>query len=374
MSKSGGAVGPDEGLQRLGLGGAVASRLRLRDDLRVEQIGDELVILDVAGDSVHQVPTDSVGAVRLLQEGVLSADVPEGLSGAVASLVAAGLVDDSRQISRRAALVAGGGTAFAAAAVTTFALADPAAASTMCSMATPTGGVALTASNASYSYVTGPAGSGMSSYNLLFRAWGGGGAGGGSRFGGGKAGGGGGGGAYAQNTYAVTECTTYTFNVTVGAGGTGSDDAAGTDGGPSNVLHSSTTVVSASPGKGGGVGRAIGYGAGGAGGSTGTGTVIRAGGKGATRNTTYSSGGGGGGAGGSGAAGSDGSGPTGGSGGIATGGDGASGGNGANGVGSNDDGAAGSAPGGGGSGAGGPSDLDSDKGGNGARGEVWIGK
>lgn len=372
VSKSGGAVGPDEGLQRLGLGGAVASRLRLRDDLRVEEIGDELAILDVAGDSVHQVPAEAVDAVRLLREGVLSADVPEELAVAVESMVDAGLVEDSRQLSRRSAMLAGGGAAFAAAAVTTFALADPAAASTMCSNGkTTTAGMEYgrTGTTESITFIVGPAGSGMSSTGVLFRAWGGGGGGGGSRASGGKSGGGGGGGAYHQVTKDLAECADYSFSLYVGARGGGNWDDHGDDAETSWIKDGGgTTFVSAAGGKGGKRGRFLeGNGAGGSGGTGGT----YSGGTGA--NGTDDGGGGGGGGAGSGSAGNSGSGSTGGNGG--TGDPGASYNKG--GAGNTGGGNGGDAPNadyGGGGGGGKENWLITYAGGNGAHGKVWVGK
>ena len=75
MSKSEGAVGPDEGLQRLGLGGPVEFRLRLQHSVRVEAVGDEAVVLDASGEIVHRATGDAVQRLELLADGVAVADV-----------------------------------------------------------------------------------------------------------------------------------------------------------------------------------------------------------------------------------------------------------------------------------------------------------
>ena len=228
--------------------------LRLREGLRVEAVGDELAILDVAGESLHRVSAGSVEAVRLLSDGVESSEVPADLQVAVDELVEAGLVDGPTRVSRRAAILGAGGAALAAATVTTFALADPAAASTMCTGVTPTGGAVFDSSSTT-TYVTGPGGAG-STFSVILRAWGGGGGGGHTDAGQNNAGGGGGGGAYAASSVSLTECTPYTFNVTVGGPGGGgyySDifnlgTRNGTPGGTSSVVYSGTTYVSAGGG------------------------------------------------------------------------------------------------------------------------------
>ncbi|MCB0964285.1 MAG: hypothetical protein KDA98_13470, partial [Acidimicrobiales bacterium] len=340
---------------------------------RVEDLGDEIVILDADGDAVHRVDGDATAAVHLLQEGVARRDIPAELTDAVASLADKGLVDGPRHLSRRAALATGGGVALAAATVTTFALADPAAASTMCTngITGTDAGTTFTASNSSFMFKVGPTGTaGPGTVNVQFRAWGGGGGGGGAQWWSGAEGGGGGGGAYAGTSYALTECTEYTFNVTVGGIGSAGANADGGMGGTSSVLNGPTTIVSAIGGSGGTRGKpGPTNGAGGAGGSTGTGTIF-AGGTGGTRTPTYATGGGGGGGGGSAGVGtSPGNSGTGGAGGAGT----PGGGKGGDGGTSNNNGNAGTAPGGGGGGAGGPSKAVDYSGGTGARGEVWIG-
>lgn len=189
-------------------------RIRLRDGLRVEDLGDEIVILDADGDALHRVDGDATAAVRLLQDGVARRDIPAELTDAVTSLADAGLVDGPNHLSRRAALVSGGGIALTAATVTTFALADPAAASTMCAMGVTPSDTQIIDTSGPYSHTTGP-----NQTSLAVHAWGGGGGGGGGGWS--RGGGGGGGGAYAGGTVSTTECTTYNFTVTIGAAGSG---------------------------------------------------------------------------------------------------------------------------------------------------------
>ena len=212
-------------LKRLGLTAGAAPPLRLRDGLRIEELDGELVVLDASGETVHRVVGDGVAAVRLLELGVAERDVPAELSDAVESLVDAGLVADRRGPSRRTVIAAGGAAAFAAATVTTFALADPAAAWSTCRNGkTPTPkdsgstGKKYTTAGTS-TWTSGPSGfhtpNTQQSYNIIVRAWGGG--GGGGADGGTYGGGGGGGGAYVDATITVLECTDY--SVIVGAGG-----------------------------------------------------------------------------------------------------------------------------------------------------------
>lgn len=345
------------GLKRLGLTTGAASRLRLRADLRVEELDGELVVLDPSGEAVHHVTGDGVAAVRLLERGVSERDVPPELSDAVASLVDLGLVAGHRGPSRRAFMAASGAAVFAAATVTTFALADPAAAWSTCRNGkTPTpndsgsSGKKYTTAG-THTWTSGPSGfhnpNTQQSYNVLVRAWGGGGSGG--HDGGTYGGGGGGGGAYAHKTISVLECTDYT--VVVGAGGA-SDGASG---GASTFKDAAT--LKAAGGGGGGNGAYLDGGDGGAGGTVANsvGTVRYAGGSGGT-GASFSDTACGGGSAGSGGNGGNGSTGSAGGGGAGTPG-GASGGV---------EETAGSAPGGGG-GAG-----DSD-GANGAAGAVWIG-
>lgn len=350
-------------------------KVHLRKGLRIDDLGDEALVLDQSGGQVHRVDGDAVAVLRLLagsgpRDGV---EVPDALRAAVDELVDAGLVTTPTEFTRRKA-IATGGAVWAAATVTTFALADPAAASTSCGM-----GISPTSSPQTYStvgsagmFTTGPAGAGMTSYSLLVRAWGGGGGGGGGDAA--STGGGGGGGEYRGGNITVTECTQYT--VTVGGGGAGGGNP-GTNGSPSSfagLLVANGGMAGTQP-FGGGVG-----GAGGTGGTGGTGHNGGTGGTGGVPGT-YQGGGGGGGGGGTtvagttgGNGGGDGSSGgtvrgTAGPGGTANGGNGGQGGKGV--LFSSDGPADGSAIGGGG-GGGGQAGWGH-TGGMGADGQVWVG-
>ncbi len=83
-----------------------------------------------------------MSAIDLLLKGVESDAVPGSLTATMDELVAAGLAENGRSWSRRRymKMVAAGYAAWTAASVTSFALADLAAAATMC----PSGHVATT--------------------------------------------------------------------------------------------------------------------------------------------------------------------------------------------------------------------------------------
>lgn len=192
--------------------------LTLRSDVRVERLGDEYVALDAQGEVVHRLSGTAVEVVHLLQNGVELPDVPERLAASLDELIDAGVVDDGRGLTRRRLLAtgAGGGAVWAGATVVTFALADPAAATTMCSSGwVADGSMDYSDTSMTHTFMTGPAGPGMTMYNLTVHAWGGGGGGGGGSVD--STGGGGGGGQYRGGSIEVTECTSYT--ITVGAGG-----------------------------------------------------------------------------------------------------------------------------------------------------------
>ena len=344
----------------------VAVKLQLRDGLRVDDLDDEIVVLDPDGELVHRVTGDAAALLRLADDrgGI---EVPDDLCVGVDDLVDAGLVDAPAGWTRRKAMLAGGAV-WAAATVSTFALADPAAASTMCGAGvTPTVGSMMYTANDTYT--TGPAGNGMTSYSLLVRAWGGGGGGGGGSVD--LTGGGGGGGEYRGGNITVTECTMYT--ITVGTGGSGGGMPGGSGGASSfgALLVANGGEGGTEPGSGNGTG-----GAGGTGGTGGTGFAGGMGGSGggADSGNNSGAGGGGGGAGGSGGAGGDG---TNGAGNNVQGIGGAGGagtpGGGAGGDGEDDSSgpANGTVPGGGAGGA--EEALLGSTGGNGARGEVWVG-
>ncbi len=347
-------------------------KLQLRSGLRVEDLGDEALVMDTEAAKIHRVGGLAVQVLRLLAETSDPVEVPSELQDGIDELIEAGLVAKPTGWTRRKVLVTGGAT-WAAATVSTFALADPAAASTTCPAGiTPTmGSQKYTTVGSSAMFVTGPAGSMASmSYSLLVRAWGGGGGGGGGSVD--STGGGGGGGEYRGGNITVNECTSYT--VTVGGGGAGGGMPGGTGG------SSSFGALLSATGGAGGTEPGSGSGTGGAGGTGGTGGSTNfdggAGGNGSGTNAANSgTGGGGGGAGGSGGAGGmGGNGATGnnegaaGAGGLGTPGGGAGGSGG-------DDGApSGSTPGTPGGGAGGAEEaLLGAGGGTGARGEVWVG-
>ena len=329
--------------------------LKLRDGLRVEEIDDELVVLDASGEAVHRVTADGVAAVRLLEGGVAESEIPTHLVEAVKALGDAGLVSGSRRLSRRKAMAVGG-AAWAAATVTTFALADPAAAWSVCKNGkTPTNPQAMKYTTAGTStWTSGPSGfhtpNTQRSYNVLVRAWGGGGSGGvdGWTLGGG----GGGGGAYAHSTISVLECTEFT--VDVGAGGAASTYD-GNNGSPSTFKDD--TTLKATGGARGTAGRYGDAGDGGQGGTTAAsvGTTKYAGGNGGDGGVADDTACGGGSAGSAGNGGNGSAGSAGGGGAGTPGG--ASGGTKNN---------PGSAPGGGGGGG----DSTSGKGADGA---VWVG-
>ena len=317
-------------------------RLRLQTGVRVEEIDGETIVLDSAGSLVHRVTGESVEALRLALQGINDSELPAHLSLAMASLVDAGVVGPAGWSRRK--LLAAGGVGVAAATVTSFALASPAAA-VSCVNGTPT--TIPATYTASGTFFTGRY------TNITVQMWGAGGQGGGGAS---QAGGGGGGGAYTTGNISVAQCTSY--NVTVGSGGAaGSQNSNGTAGGPSSFVG--LTTLSANGGAGGSTG-----GAGGAGGTGGT----FPGGGGATV-TGASPGGGGGGSAGAGPAGPGGAG-TGATAGAAGAGtpSGAAGGAGGNG---GVPPSPGNAPGGGG-GGGEKSGGATKAGGAGARGEVRV--
>lgn len=345
-------------LNRVGLGILEIDSMQLSEGLRVEELDGELVLLDVASNAVHRVTGDGVAAVRLLQGGVPTSEVPEHLLESVQALADAGLVSGNRRVSRRKAIGVGG-AAWAAATVTTFVLADPAAAWSVCRNGkTPTApdsgstGKKYTTAG-TYTWVSGPSGfhtpNTQQSYNIIVRAWGGGGSGGHDALT--LGGGGGGGGAYVDATISVVECTDYT--VVVGSGGTG-NSVNGAD-----SYFKDTATLKAAGGARGINAALLDSGDGGAGGSIANsapaGGNRRAGGNGGTGGT-FSDTACGGGSGGSTGNGGNGSSSSAGAGGSGTPG-GAAGGTENN---------AGSAPGGGGGGG-------NSTGGNGGHGAVWVG-
>lgn len=348
--------------------------------LRIEEVGGEFVVFDRdSGASIHHVSGDAAEALRMILD---DGCVPEHLHAAADDLIRSGIVQEPTQWSRRRALVTGGkalaagGAVWGAATVTTFALSDPAAAATPCTSPGPT--------NPQSQKYTGNATfiTGRGVTTLKVRCWGGGGGGGGGKYDGTwSSGSGGGGGAYAYTaSLTVTPCTAYT--VVVGTGGTGG--ARRNDGQPGNDSYFGSTSTVMAKGGGKGIGANGGNPSGGTGGQASASV-------GATTKTT----GGNGGIGGNQVAQNDGGG---GGGGASDGGNGGNGGD-HNEIGGTGGGAGGAvaggvggsapgnspgsqnwhgvAPGGGGCGgygvAGSWFSDDSTSGGNGARGEVWVG-
>ncbi len=262
--------------------------MKLRDGLRIEEIDGETVVFDSSsGASMHRLTGDAVDALSFVADGA-SEDVPNGLRAAVDELVDAGILEEPTELSRRRALIAGG-VVWGAATVTTFALADPAAAQTPCTSPGPSAAQVKFETVGENQYVTGR---GVTSIKV--RTWGGG--GGGGRYWLTYDGGGGGGGAYAENlSLTVSPCTVY--KVTVGGGGhNGTSD--GDNGGPGGASEFRTSagsvLVKAAGGNGGGgAGAFTNPGPGGSGGSAAS----------CTGAYSYSGGNGGGGGGGGGSAG-----------------------------------------------------------------------
>lgn len=266
--------------------------VRLREGLRVEEIDGDAIVLDRKGSSVHRFTGDAVEALRLLADDLDPADVPDHLVPAFDELVAAGVVANPAQWSRRKVLMAGG-AAWGAATVASFGLSLPAAAQalSMCPDGQMSTGATTYTSNGTYN--TGPA-----ELSVLVRAWGGGGGGGGGNLT--ASGGGGGGGQYVYNpAVSVAPCSMY--SVVVGGGGAAGPMGAGATAGGTSSFGG--TLLTA----GGGAGGAYGGGMSAAGGSGGMGgTVSFNGGSGGLD----ASGNGGGGGGGGGHAGAGGNGST----------------------------------------------------------------
>ena len=84
-------------------------------------------MLDREGLSVHRFTGEAVEALRLIATDLDPADVPEHLAPAFDELVAAGVVANPAQWTRRKVLLAGG-AAWGAATVASFGLSLPAAA------------------------------------------------------------------------------------------------------------------------------------------------------------------------------------------------------------------------------------------------------
>ncbi len=278
-------------------------RLRLQNGVRIENVDGETIVLDSAGSLVHRVTGEAVEALRLAEQGINDSELPAHLSLAMASLVDAGVVGPAGWSRRK--LLAAGVVGVAAATVTSFALASPAAAASC-----PGGGADVSGKTfaATGTFKPGP---GITSVTI--HAWGGGGSGG-KRKDTAMDSAGGGGGAYASSMVTVVACTSYAITVTLGLGGAepslGSDGAGNNGTATTGVFGTAPTVTVTAAG-----GTAGNNMTGGAGGTTAasTGTVKTAGGAGFLSNP--GAGGGGGGAGGSAAGGSAGTASAGGAGG-----------------------------------------------------------
>ena len=297
--------------------------MKLRDGLRAEPLGDEVVVFDSAsGESIHRVSGVAVAALQAVLDGT---DAPLGSDAAIADLVDAGILEDTTDLSRRKVLALGGkalvagGVVWSAATVTSFKLANPAMAISHCA-----GGGENDYTKVHVYQASGTFKVASSPTALMVRAWGGGGGGGGAGWS--LDGGGGGGGAFAgSDNVTVTACNTYAVVVgTAGTAGTsGGDLSAGGNGGDGGNSTFGGTLVLAAGGKGG-KGATYGqYGAGGAGGlaSASTGTTKWSGGNGhgvpgLGGSGAGGSGGGGGGGAGLTEAGHDGTDPAGGAGGA----------------------------------------------------------
>lgn len=197
--------------------------LHLRTGLRIEEIGGEAIVIDAARNESHQVSGEGLEALRLLEVGVAEPEVPQHLQGAVDELIATGLVEDSTRWTRRKMLLAGGAT-LAAATVTSFVLADPAAAASNCAQGATSKGTFDTPGSFAFTVNN-------SDTMLTVQLWGAGGGGGANN--GGTTGSGGGGGGYATAVVTVVPCTTYIYQV-----GDGGDGGQGND--PSNSANEST--------------------------------------------------------------------------------------------------------------------------------------
>jgi hypothetical protein len=274
--------------------------VRVNIGIRIEELDGEAIVLDRSGAVVHRLSGLAVEALRLAREGVDDGDVPGHLEQAMASLVEAGVVSPSRLSRRRLMLAAGAG-----AGITTFVLASPAAAASVCpANVTPTAD-----NNAGYFYIspvnvaelryyrTGP---GVTSIRVRL-VGGGGGQGFNGYASGDPYGGGGGGGAFAEKVVAVTPCTTYAIRV--GAGGVRANQnsspasGAGTDGTATIFYADAVGTVEEFRAQPGHTGSATVGGLGG-GVTVGSGITSYAGGNAATPTGSTVSAGGGGGAGG----------------------------------------------------------------------------
>lgn len=348
--------------------GVLAMILELGGDVRVAEIGDEILLLDRSGSELHRLSGDATEVIRLVQAGLDDTSVPDRLGPTVNRLMAIGIIAKNPGWSRRRLLLAGAG-GVALAGITSFALAAPAAAASPACVpceSAPTGPTSLSAGTVTYCADT----------ELTVHVWGGGGGGGGGSNWSGGPGTGGGGGGYASKTYTFEACTEYTLVV----GGGGAGGAPGGEGSMSEIRRPDTSdmIICATGGTGAsqsGMTGIAGMGGTGVNGTGGSGFAGYLGGSGGSPGSGMSAkiGGGGGGAGGPSANGGDGGIPGGGSSSADTlswisGG----GGDGGNGGPDKGNASPGLAPGGGGGGAGKGSMMDTTLGGSGASGAIWV--
>lgn len=329
-------------------------KLELRAGIRVETVGNDAIVLDRSGVTFHHAVGDAAEVLRRVTSGEGDIDLPFELLPAVAALTEAGVLVPTG-LSRRNLLLKGG-VGVAAAGLTSFALATPAAAASLCPGAiTPDTTKTFTAAG---TYIPAP---GVMS--VVVRVWGGG--GGGGRGDNTAAAGGGGGGALTHNlAVTVAECVSYPVTYIGGGGGAGAtaNNQDGSDG--SNLSVSINTItITADRGRKGGKN--------GSGGNGGSMDATFVGGAGGTLSSGLSGGGGGGA--GSGAVGMAGGNSAGGAGGTGT----YAGGTGGNGGSTASSGATaganGAAPGGGGGGGGrNTGALSTTNGGDGANGQAVI--
>lgn len=276
--------------------------LKVRSDLRVEAVGEDLMVLDAADGQVHSLSGGLAEALRLVVAGTAPSDIPSHLDDALASLIDKGIVENGGWSRRK--MLATGGVGAAAFGGTLISMQLPAAAAASSCPGADQGDDLATPitynTPGSTSFKTG----GMVTM-VTVTAWGGGGGGGDDNGSNSRGGGGGGGGGFITTTVTVTPCTVYT--VTVGDRGVTGTDTPGTDGTASSFTDFGINIT-AGGGKGGGwypFGGMDGDNDGGAGGAAGTasggspsGTASWAGGKGGDgRGSAFNSGGGGGGGG-----------------------------------------------------------------------------
>ena len=220
--------------------------LKVRSDLRVEAVGEDLMVLDAADGQVHSLSGGLAEALRLVVAGTAPSDIPSHLDDALASLIDKGIVENGGWSRRK--MLATGGVGAAAFGGTLISMQLPAAAAASSCPGADQGDDLATPitynTPGSTSFKTG----GMVTM-VTVTAWGGGGGGGDDNGSNSRGGGGGGGGGFITTTVTVTPCTVYT--VTVGDRGVTGKDTPGTDGTASSFTDFGINIT-AGGGKGGG--------------------------------------------------------------------------------------------------------------------------